>query len=1033
MLHTSTALKRPVTTAMTFIALIVVGMICVHLLRLEEFPDVTFPGMQVIIPYPGSTPEEVEQLITRPVEEALSTLAGIEELRSRSEAEQATFQIQFDWGRDIDAAAFDVRTKLDSIRSELPAGADRILAFSFNASDQPVVVVRISADQDLTDQYDSLERYLKRPLERVPGVARVELQGVVPREVRILINAGRMAAHNIDVQQLATLLQKSNFSVSAGEITEQCQRFSIRPIGEFRSLDDIRNLRVTSAVRLADIADVALVAPELEIGRHLDSRPAVGLDVFKTTQANVVETVDAVLKEIERARTLPQLQGISIIVIGNQAESIRNSLGELRNAGLIGLVLAIAVLFFFLRDWSMTAIVALAVPGSLLITLAALYFLGMTLNIFSMMGMMLAIGMLVDNAVVITESVFRHRQLKPGDAIGATLRGVSDVGVATLAGTLATIIVFVPLVFGSPSEITILMKHVAVPIVIAMVASLLVAQTIIPMLSARIDAPLAIASGSLLGRLQDRYAAALRWVLAHPGKTGLALIVIIASPVALFATKALKVDPFPQDAGRGLFLDYHIKGTHPLEQVEQAVNRIEAFLLANRERFDIQSVYSRYDTTSAQTLLQLTPKDAARVRSKDVMQWIADELPEILIGEPSFQFDQQGPGKGFSLQLSGDSTERLYELSFEVARQMATLPGLEGVHSEARSGDEQVHIVVDRDRAAQLNVTSEMIAATVAAAMRGDRLREFRTSEREVTMRLLFRATDRQAIEDLASLPITLPDKSSVSLGSIATFRVEPGDRAVERINRLTSVVIAGNLTTGTTFDEVKKVVEPIMKSFPLPPGYTWKFGRGAEQNDATMQTMLINVVLAFVMIYLVMAALFESTVLPVSILSSILFAIVGVFWFLFVTVTPVTFMAMIGILILMGVVVNNGIVLVAHIAQLRATGMERTAAIIQAGRDRLRPILMTTLTTLLAMLPLAIGDAQVGGGSNGGPAYYPMARAIIGGLGFSTIVSLLIVPSMYVWLDNAARWTRSLGNRGAARATGAATGTDPSSRQPAH
>ena len=768
MLHTSTALQRPVTTAMTFIALVLVGLISLHLLPLEEFPDVTFPGMQVIIPYPGSTPEEVEQLITRPVEEALSTLAGIEELRSRSEAEQATFQIQFDWGRDIDAAAFDVRTKLDSIRAELPAGADRILAFSFNASDQPVVVVRISADQDLTDQYDALERYLKRPLERVPGVARVELQGVAPREVRILINAGRMAAHSIDVQRLATLLQKSNFSVSAGEITEQGQRFSIRPIGEFRSLDDIRNVRVTSSVRLADIADVELVAPELEIGRHLDNRPAVGLDIFKTTQANVVEVVDAALKEIERAKTLPQLQGVSIIVIGNQAESIRNSLGDLRDAGLIGLVLAIAVLFFFLRDWSMTAIVALAVPGSLLITLAALYFLGLTLNIFSMMGMMLAIGMLVDNAVVITESVFRQRQLTPGDPRGATLRGVSEVGVATLAGTLATIIVFVPLVFGSPSEITILMKHVAVPIVIAMVASLLVAQTIIPMLSVRITAPLAIASGSFVGRLQDRYAAALQWVLGNPRKTGIALLVIIASPVALFATKALKVDPFPQDSGRGLFLDYHIKGTHPLAQVEQAVNRIEAFLIANRERFDIKSVYSRYDTVSAQTLLQLTPKDAARVRAKDVMQWIADEMPEILIGEPSFQFDQQGPGKGFSLQLSGDSTERLYDLSFEVSRQLAAVPGLEGVHSEARSGDEQVHIVVDRDRAAQLNLTSETIAATVAAAMRGDRLRELRTAEREVTMRLLFRASDRQAIEDLASLPISRPDGSTVGLGSIA-------------------------------------------------------------------------------------------------------------------------------------------------------------------------------------------------------------------------------------------------------------------------
>ena len=281
MVHTSIALRRPVTTAMLFIALVLVGLISLRLLPLEEFPDITFPGMQVIIPYPGSTPEEMEQLITRPVEEALSTLAGIEELRSRSESEQATFMIGFNWGRDIDAAAFDVRTKLDSIRSELPAGADRILAFSFNASDQPVVVVRISADQDLTDQYDALERYLKRPIERVPGVARVELQGVLPREVRILIDAGRMAAHSVDVQRLRVLLEKSNFSVSAGEITEEGQRFSVRPIGDFRSLDDIRALRVTGNVRLADIADVELVAPELDIGRYLDNRRAVGLDVFQ--------------------------------------------------------------------------------------------------------------------------------------------------------------------------------------------------------------------------------------------------------------------------------------------------------------------------------------------------------------------------------------------------------------------------------------------------------------------------------------------------------------------------------------------------------------------------------------------------------------------------------------------------------------------------------------------------------------------------------------------------------------------------------
>jgi HAE1 family hydrophobic/amphiphilic exporter-1 len=447
-------------------------------------------------------------------------------------------------------------------------------------------------------------------------------------------------------------------------------------------------------------------------------------------------------------------------------------------------VLAIAVLFFFLRDWSMTAIVALRGPGLAADYAGVALLPRLTLNIFSMMGMMLAIGMLVDNAVVITESVFRHRQLDPDNPRAATLRGVRDVGVATLAGTLATIIVFVPLVFGSPSEITILMKHVAIPIVIAMVASLLVAQTIIPMLSVRIRAPLAIASGSFVGRLQDRYAAALQWVLSNPGKTGIALLIIIASPVALFATKALKVDPFPQDAGRGLFLDYHIKGTHPLAQVEQAVNRMEAFLMANKERFDIRSVYSRYDTVSAQTLLQLSPKDAARVRAKDVMQWIADEMPEILIGEPSFQFDQQGPGKGFSLQLSGDSTERLYDLSFEVSRQLAAIPGLEG---RALRSAQRRRASADRGRPRPRGAAE----SDVRDGRRDRRGRDARRSLARTAHRRA-RGHDAAAVPAHRSTgnrgPRIAADHAARWLDRrprhVATFRVEPGDRAIERINR---------------------------------------------------------------------------------------------------------------------------------------------------------------------------------------------------------------------------------------------------------
>jgi len=1005
--HTRLALQRPVTTIMIALAVLAVGLISTKLLRLEAMPDITFPGMQVVIPFPGSTPEEMELLVVRPVEEALATLSGIEEIRATAGSDQAQFTVLFDWDRDPETAAFEVRTKIDSIRSQLPAAADRVLMFAFSASDEPVVVIRIASDQDLTDQYDTLEKFLKRPIERLDGVARVELEGVQPRELRVLVDPDRIAAYGIDVQALRTLLERSNFSVSAGEITENGQRFTVRPIGEFRTIADVRDLIVQDNVRLSDVAQVALVAPDLSIGRHIDGRPAVGIDVYKSTQANVVDVADRVLAAVDAARAAPQLQGIEILVVGNQADSIRQSLRELRNAGLIGAGLSFVMLLLFLRHMPTTLIVSLAVPASLLVTLGAMYFLGFTLNILTMMGMLLAIGMLVDNSVVITESIFRHRQLDPGNSVEATVAGVKEVGIATLAGTFSTIIVFLPLVFGEKNQMSIFLVHVAVPIVIAMVASLVVAQTLIPMLAARMPPPPGVSETSLFGRLQRRYTATLAWALDHPKWMALATVLLLVSPVPLFALKLAKVDPFPQEASRTVFLAYHLNGSYPMERVEQAVNRIEAYIESNRERFDVETYYSVWLADEAYTRLYLKPKEEAAVPAAEVMRRISEGLPEIIIGKPSFQFEQGAAGSTtFTLQLAGESTERLATISHEVARRLSSVPGLEAVRSEAGTGDEEVQVIVNRDRAAQLGVTTQQVALTVTGAMRGDKLPELRATEREITMRLAFRESDRQSVDDLAKVPIMLPDGSRTELGAVADFQVRPSDREIERVNRLTTVIVNANLAKGTTMEDARKRVEPIMNDYPLPAGYSWKFGRGFDENEKAVQTMAQNMVLAVVLIFLVMAALFESTLYPLSIITSILFAIVGSIWFLTLTGTTITMMAMIGFMILIGVVVNIGIVLIAHVIDLREAGLSRHDAIMQAGRDRLRPIVMTVLTTLLGMMPLAIGDAQIGG-SGQGPAYYPMARAIIGGLGFSALVSLLIVPMFYVWFDDLNSWRR--------------------------
>ena len=1012
MLHTKIALARPVTTVMAALALLAVGLISGKLLRLEAMPDISFPGMQIIVPYAGSTPEEMERLVVRPVEEALATLAGIKEIRASAQSDQATFIVLFDWDRDVDAAAFEVRTKLDSIRPQLPAGADRLLIFAFSSGDQPMAQIRISSDRDLADQYEMLEKYLKRPVERIEGVARVELAGVQPREVRILVDPGRLAAYSIDVRKLRAILESSNFSVSAGEITENNSRFTVRPIGEFGSIEDVRNLLLAPGVRLSDLAEVEMVAPELTVGRRIDGRRAVGIDVYKSTQANVIDVADRVIATVENARKLPQFQGIHVLVASNQAESIRSSLSELRKAGLIGAALSFCMLLFFLRHLPTTLIVSLAVPASLLVTLAAMYFMGFTLNILTMMGMLLAIGMLVDNSVVITESIFRHRQLHPGHPLESTLAGVKEVGVATLAGTFSMIIVFLPLVFGERNQMSIFLVHVAVPIIVAMLASLVIAQTLLPMLAARMSPPPPVKDGSWFSRLQNRYEGTLNWALTHRKWMALITVLIVVSPLPLFMLKLTKVDPFPQAASRVLNINYHIEGSHPMQRVEQAVLRVEAYIAANKESFDVDTYFSRWQNDNAYTRLYLTDKADAKVPADEVMKRVLKDMPEIIIGKPSFTFnDDMSGSSSFSLQLAGESTERLAEISREVAHRLSSVPGLEAVRSEAGTGEQEVQVVVNRDRASQLGLTTQDIALTVAGAMRGDRLPELRTSERELTMRLAFRESDRQSIEDLARVPVMLPDGSRTELGAVAEFVEKPSDREIQRLNRLTTVVISASLTEGTTMEEVRKRVEPVMETYPLPAGYTWKFGRGFEENDKAIQTMAQNMLLAVVLIFLVMASLFESALYPLSIITSIVFAIVGSIWFLTLTGTTITMMAMIGFMVLMGVVVNIGIVLIAHVIDLRHAGMPRHAAILQAGRDRLRPIMMTTLTTLLGMLPLAIGDAQVGGGGEG-PAYYPLARAIIGGLAFSAIVSLIIVPMFYVWFDDLNLWRKRVFTR---------------------
>jgi len=1008
MKHTEIAIRRPITTTVIFVALALVGMLAARLLPLEKFPDIEFPGIFIQVPYEGSTPEEIERLITRPIEEALATLSGVERMYSSSRDNQAEVFLQFGWDESMGVKGIEARAKVDGIRHELPDDVRRVFIFTGSLGDQPVLQLRISSDRDLSNSYDLLARLLKRPLERLEGVSQVQLHGVDPREIRILLDADRLAAHGIDLNELRQLLERSNFAVSAGRITDGGQRFSVRPRGEFASLDEIGDIVIDeSNVRLRDVAEIALRSPDREYGRHLDRKYAIGVAISKSTGSNMVDVTDRVMAEVEKISRLPQMQGINIFSLDNQGDSVRESLSDLLNAGMVGALLALLVLYMFLRQVTTTLIVIAAVPFSLTITLGVLYFAGLSLNMLTMMGLMLAVGMLVDNAVVVTENVFRHRAMHPDKPQAATLAGVNEVGLAVIAGTATTIIVFVPIMFGTKTDISVFMTHVAVTIIVALLASLLIAQTLVPMLAARVALRPEPKGQALIVRLTKRYVRSLRWILVHPWKTFGGIIFICVIGVMPLVLQLVKFDAFPQESGRRLFMPYHLDGQHPLERIETTVDTIEEYLFSRQEEFNIRSIYSYYDLVRAQSTILLTDEDDATLSTKEIIKRIEADMPVIAIGKPSFEFEQQGGGEGFNLQVSGDSTGRLNELAANLARSLESVEGLKDVRSDAQAGEREVRVHVDRVRAAAVGLTVQQIAGSIAIAMRGQNLREFRGDLGEVAVRLAFRDSDKQSVEQLANLPLYAADGRRITLGTVANFHLGYAPDTIQRVDRQTAVVISANLEEDSSLELVRPKVESLMEQFELPPGYSWKFGRGFDQQDETQQMMATNIMLGIACIFLVMAAVFESLLFPFSIiLGSIAFSIFGVFLFFAATGTTFSFMASIGIMILIGVVVNNGIVLVDHINNLRQEGVPRNEAIIEAGRDRLRPILMTVATTILGLTPLAVSTTQVGGD---GPPYFPMARAIIGGLAFSTIVSLLVVPALYAYFDTLSAWGRKV------------------------
>ncbi len=993
------SLRRPVTAIMFFVTLTVIGLIAAFRLPLEQFPDIDAPFLFVQIPYAGSTPGEVERTITRPVEEALATLPGIQRMQSNSRADGADIQLEFKWGQSVAVKAVEAREKIDAIRDQLPSDLQRYTVQKFSTTDQPVLQVRIAGEHDLANAYDLLDRKFKRPLERIPGVARVDIQGVAPPQVQIGLSAERLAAHHVSLNDLYKTLQQANFAVSAGHVENGGVRYQLQPLGEWKSLDDIRAIVLDrQGLRLGDVADVVLRPARLNYARRLDMRPAVGIDISRERNANLVQVGRAVMQTIDRVRQDPELRGIRVYTLSNEADNVTSSLRELAEAGVAGTLLSVLVLYFFLRDWASTLMVSLAIPVCFVITLGAMYFFGISLNTLSMMGLLLAVGMLVDNAVVVVESIYQYREQHPGRPWYSAVQGTQAVGIAIAAGTFTSIVVFLPNIFGEKNNISIFLTQVAVTMAIAHLASWLVAVSLIPMLSSKLPPPRFLGKVSLVSRLRDRYARALRWTLVHRRASLLALAALLA--LSFVPMAKTKYDMFASGESRQLQLQYTLNGTYRLAQIEPWVAKVERYLMAHKRAFEIKSVYSYYDEQgNAITNVLLTEGPQARRPASAIMEAIRKGLPQLPIGTVGFDQQRRGNGGGVEISLSGDSGQRLRDLAGTVLPVLARLPALRDVHLSEHGADREVAVHVDRTRAKMLGFNAEEVANTIAIGLRGMPLREYRQGDRELPVTLRFRNADAQRLGDLSDYTLRRADGAEVPLLSMVSLSTQASAGAIRRINRQTALPIRANLAPGHTLEQARGEIRHALDALTLPAGYRWSFGESFDDSQQAGNQMLFNTLIALVLVYVVMCAMFESLIFPAAILTTFVFSVFGVFWLFWLTGTTFSIMASIGILILMGVVVNNGIVMIVHINQLRHGGMERVEALIAGARDRLRPILMTMGTAILGMLPLCLSTSTIGGD---GPPYYPMARAIAGGLLFSTVVTLLALPLIYSLLDDA-------------------------------
>jgi len=1007
------AVRRPVTVMMGAITLLLFGVISLGNLSVNLLPDLSYPTLTVRTEMEGAAPAEIETLLSRPIEESIGTVNNVRSIQSVSRTGQSDVILEFAWGTDMDMAGLDVREKLEVL--QLPLDASRPSLLRFNPATDPIVRMALGFNAEVDDEMRALkalrrhaDEELKKELEPIAGVAAVKISGGLEDEIQIEIDPERMARLNIEVVELANRLVAENVNVSAGRLETGNQRYLVRTMNQFASVGEIAGTIVAQRdarpVYLRDIARVSQGFSERKAVIRLNGREAVEVAIYKEGDANTVSVAEAVAARLDAARAdLPE--NMQLRIVENQATFIDQAIAEVVGNALLGGLLAMLVIFAFLREWASTLIVAVAIPVSIVATFFLMAKTGISLNIMSLGGIALATGLLVDNAIVVLENISRWRS-RAATRAEAAIRGGAEVAGAVFASTLTTIAVFFPLAFveGVAGQ---LFSEQALTVTYALAISLLVAMTLIPMLAARLSGRAGErlqqgeqGGGRLTRAVRDRYRGVLERALRHRLAVVLTALAVLVGSLAFLARQDTEL--VPQLAQGRFEVTAELSPGTPLAETDRVMRRIQASAEAVPEidyAFGVAGSGNRIDanpTEAGENISRiLVALNDASTRSE---QRAMSALRAAIGSQPGVKARVSRPelmsfDKPVEIRVAGYDLDALKNISEQIMVALEGSDRLVDLESSMDGGHPEIQVAFDQERVAALGLSVRGVTDQLVNTIAGTVASRYSWRDRKIDILVRAGEQDRSSIDDVRNLIVNPGSSRPVTLDAVAEIAITEGPAEIRRANQERVAVISANLAFGALSAAVAEI-DQRLAGVPVPPTMRLDVAGQNEEMQASIRSLLFALGLAIFLVYLVMASQFESLVHPLVILFSVPLAAVGVALALALTGTTISVMVFIGMIMLSGIVVNNAIVLVDLINRLRAEGMERLQAIIEAGSLRLRPILMTSLTTALGLLPMALGLGE------GAEIRTPMAVTVIGGLMVSTVLTLIVVPVVYTLLD---------------------------------